>query len=649
MKGAAPFFALLAFAAVLSLALPVNADLDPARAAADSSEILAQHRAFCTHPIEPMSPQAVDLCPYAAAISDCTPLVDACNRALHKAPAPPPGWLRAFGLWLTRVFGGLFSAVGKIGVWILLGVTLLFILFPLVKSLVDSRNRAPALPGVEGLESLKMKTDADAGFVSTEEDPERLLEEGRQLADRGELDRALYRYLHAALLALDKRGVVRIAKGTTHGEYVRACSDVEAKAPLRDLVREIDLVRFGGREPSIGGVSVAAERAARIVRRVGVGLIMLALLLLPGCSSSQHLVGGHDPAGNELLRALLEKQGNTVKRVPASLAHLRFPTPETLATTPALYVDVDNVPLAAESEAHLVAWVEAGGVLVLAGSPTRWPKELGAEAEPSHSLDVAVSTYRAETARQEEEDDGEERDPAPRIDHGRLAHAAALRWSDNRTFVLATTGDNKDYAAGQVRGKGSVYGLASDDLLTNAGLAVPGNAAAAIAILSNVPRTDFMFASPEDGYSPPTNPFASLLNAGLGLPLLHALGAILILFLAVGIRFARPRPEPPPQRRAFTEHVAATAAIYERTKSAKHALASFSRFAELRLVKRLGKGAPDVVSLLAQRSGERVEVCAHVWARGLAARELEHDKPNGDELDVLRRLTAMYSKTVRSI
>ncbi|MEO8797832.1 MAG: DUF4350 domain-containing protein, partial [Polyangiaceae bacterium] len=648
VKCASTLFAILAFTAVLSLALPVKAGLDPARAAADSSEILAQHRAFCTHPIEPMSPQAVDLCPYAGAIPDCTPLVDACNRALHKTPPPPPGWLRAIGIWLTRVFGGLFSTVGKIGVWILLGVTLLFILFPLIKALADSRNRAAALAGGAGLGPLTMKTEADAELVSAEEDPERLLEEGRQLADRGELDRALYRYLHAALLALDKRGAVRIAKGTTHGEYVRACNEVEAKAPLRDLVREIDLVRFGGREPSIGSVSVAAERAAWIVRRVALGLTMLALLLLPGCTSPQQLVGGHDPAGNELLRALLVKQGLTVKRVPASLAHLRLPTPETLAKTPALYVDVDDVPLAAESEAHLVSWVEAGGVLVLAGSPEKWPKELAADAEPTTSLDVEVKTYPGKPTNDEEDDDGEG-DPVARVDHGRLAHTAALRWRTSGTFVLATTGDDKDYAAGQVRGKGSVYGLASDDLLTNAGLAVPGNAAAAIAILSNVPRTGFMFASPEDGYSPPTNPFASLLNAGLGLPLLHALGAILILFLAVGIRFARPRSEPPPQRRAFTEHVAATAAVYERTKSAKHALASFSRFAELRLVKRLGKGAPDIVSLLAQRSGERVEVCAHVWARGLAARELEHDKPNGDEIDVLRRLTAMYSKTVRSI
>ena len=258
-----------------------------------------------------------------------------------------------------------------------------------------------------------------------------------------------------------------------------------------------------------------------------------------------------------------------------------------------------------------------------------------------------MKTYPEEAS--EEEDDGEEHDPIVRVDHGRLTHGAALAWHDNRTFVLATTGDDKDYVAGQIRGKGSVYGFASHDLLTNAGLAVPGNAAAVVAVLTNVPRTDFMFASAEDGYSPPTNPFSSLLNAGLGLPLAHALVAVVILFLAVGIRFARPRPEPPPERRAFTEHVAATAAVYERTKAAKHALASFSRFAELRLVKRLGKGAPDIVSLLAQRTGERVEECAHVWARGLAAREFEHDRPNGDEIEILRRLTAMYTKTVRSI
>ena len=215
--------------------------------------------------------------------------------------------------------------------------------------------------------------------------------------------------------------------------------------------------------------------------------------------------------------------------------------------------------------------------------------------------------------------------------------------------MIATTSDDKDYAVGQLRGSGSIYGMASDDLFTNAGLAVPGNAAAAIAILTNVPRTRFWFASPIDGFSPPSNPFTGLLNAGLGLPLGHAFFAVVILFFAVGMRFGRARPEAPPTRRAFAEHVAATAAVYNRAGAAKHALAAFSRFAENRLVKRLGRGALCIFSLSVQRSGKHSEDGAHGGERALAAREFEFDKPNGDEIVILRRLTLMYAKTMRSI
>ncbi|MEO8877141.1 MAG: hypothetical protein ABI461_16225, partial [Polyangiaceae bacterium] len=235
----------------------------------------------------------------------------------------------------------------------------------------------------------------------------------------------------------------------------------------------------------------------------------------------------------------------------------------------------------------------------------------------------------------------------PRIDHGKLAHPAAVSWIDDQTFVLATTSDDEDYAVGRIRGAGAIYAVASNDLFTNAGLAIPGNAGAAMAILANIPRDKFLFAAEGAGFSPPSNPFAGLISAGLGLPLAHALFATIILFFAVGIRLSRPRPDAPPRRRAFTEHIYATAAVYGKSHAAKHALASFGRYAENRLSKKLNRAATDVVSFLSQRSGERIEECAHLWGRALAAREAENDPPNGDEMKILQRLSAIYSRAMQ--
>ena len=289
----ASIICLFLWAFVMLIAAPARAAIDPARANADAAEVLSAEKGFCTNPGKPLSEAALDVCPYASEIPDCQPLVDACDDALHPKTTTWP--------WLTKALNAighfialLFNKLGAIGLWVLAGVVVLLILYPIVSSIAASR-RVPAENESAPISMLKMKTDADPAVLSREDDPARMLEEANMLAARKEYDRALYRYLHAALLALDKRGNVRIAKGTTHGEYVRSCTDDEARPPLRDLVREIDIVRFGGREPSEGGVSVAQERATWIVRHAGIGLTLLALFFA-GC-------GGGSPLMNEIGRA----------------------------------------------------------------------------------------------------------------------------------------------------------------------------------------------------------------------------------------------------------------------------------------------------------------------------------------------------------
>jgi hypothetical protein len=109
----------------------------------------------------------------------------------------------------------------------------------------------------------------------------------------------------------------------------------------------------------------------------------------------------------------------------------------------------------------------------------------------------------------------------------------------------------------------------------------------------------------------------------------------------VGVRVARPKPAPPPRRRAFAEHVEAVGTLYARTRNAPHALAAFSRFADERLRARMPRGTADVAAFLASRARMPLDVCQRLWAR--AAQAKAGAPALGDELAVLRELSAVYT------
>jgi hypothetical protein len=123
--------------------------------------------------------------------------------------------------------------------------------------------------------------------------------------------------------------------------------------------------------------------------------------------------------------------------------------------------------------------------------------------------------------------------------------------------------------------------------------------------------------------------------------MLHALFASLALFLAVGVRLARPKPAPPPLRRAFAEHVEAVGALYARTRNAPHALSAFARFADERLRARMSRGSSDVPAFLASRARLPLDTCQRLWARAVQAKA--GAPPLGDELAVLKELGAVFT------
>lgn len=615
--------------------LATTAQAQPARPAASSASSASRTEVdairheprftFCSKPKRPMFLRQRDLCALAADAPDCEGFAKACGdpQAEQEREAKSSG------------LAALLAALARGLVWLLVVAVVLAIAFPLLRALLRARrDRALAdrPPEPNAALSVSKKPPPEPERIT---DAEAALREADDHARRGELTRALGLYLTASLAALDRRGAIRLARHRTNGEYVRSCSDETAQAPLREIVREVDKVEFGKLAPTGEGVARVAARASALVRP----MLLTLLVLIVGCGA-RAAAAVDDPAGDELPMEILRRSGYAVSYLPTSLAALPMPGKE--ATAPIVVVDVGAVTLEEEASAHLVRWVEGGGVLILAGPPTQWPSELHATTAHATTRSLQVLT-----------DD----------EAGRDAHVAtmqALDWPGAEP--IARLGDHV-YGARKDLGQGVIVGLAGSDLFTNIGAASSEGAEALVAILDlaarDRTRADLTrgagLASPSlyqvhvarghDGVPPPSNPFSALVQAGLGKGAWHALAAALVLFLAYGIRQARARPNAPPARRAFAEHVEATGAFYGRARALGHALAAYGRFAEMRLRERVPRGG-DPVAFLAARAQVPHAEAARIWKRATEANA--EGPPRGDELATIRDLRALLVKALET-
>jgi hypothetical protein len=490
---------------------------------------------------------------------------------------------------------------------------------------------AVAIPVIAGLRQLgkRKRKNAEAAAPNVaqpmtsveapppeETEPEEALRRAEEFLARGEYRRALSFSLVASLGALGRRGAIRLGKHRTNGEYVRSCAEATARPPLREIVRAVDAVEFGGAEATSEKASRAAARAREIVRAVAI-VTTLGLALL-GCDPPKR---GSDPAGDELPIAVLARNGYRIAPLASSLATL--PISENEEEAPVVVIDTERVPLESETQAHLLRWVEAGGALVLFGSPDRWPDEIRAQEEWSDTRELTIEDFEA-----------------------RVGRRNAFAWKNAPTREVVARLGSRTYAAKRWLGRGVVLGVANDDLFTNVGVMPKHNAAALVALLRAAREGgELRVAKPEDGVPPPSNPFAALIAAGLGKGAWHALFAAILLFLCYGIRHARPRSAPVAKRRAFAEHVAATGAFYSRAPARSHALAMYGRFVEMRL-RELAPRGTDPAAFLASRTGTEPEHVSKLLARALEAKTDE--VPKGDELEVIGELRALMATALTS-
>lgn len=587
--------------------------LVPAAASGQVAEARKKDDAFCQRPTTPLR-HNLPLCPYAEMVPDCGGFESACADALKPRKPPDLGWLEKLARFFAK-FGQLFEGLGAIAqvvVWAAVIALVVVMAYPLIKAFLQRRRRGDA--DLEGKKKKAEVAEAPLEELLDKGDEQALLARAEAALAAGDLVAALHAFLAATLRALDRRGALQIARDRTNGEYVRQCQDEAARATLKELVREVDRVQFGAYQAEQDRVRGLGQRAAAIVRAV----LPLGLLLFVACGgadSRKWAPATGNPSGTEVFEHVLRAQGVRLGRPPKPIGLLDKPA----ADAAPLLVDFTRVPLDEDTEKHLVAWVRQGGTLVAVDAPNKWPKEL----RPELSASLGEITVPR--------DDGP--DLTARLLPGRA-------FAKEATGVVVASSATEPVVLLRRVGAGRVLAIADGDLFTNVGMSIPGNAAAAVAILDAIHPTAIDVARAEDGTLPPTNPFTALARAGLGSGIAHALVATALLFLAVGVRATRPIPDRPARRRAFTEHVGAVGALYARARLGHVAVAALGRLLELRARARAPRTA-DVATWLALRAGRDADDVRALLHKAELARN--DTVPVGDESKTLQELSDLYA------
>lgn len=625
-------------ALVAALAAPPAHDVE-AIDATKTAAVREEKLAFCADPAKPFGPHQRATCATARELEGCQGLVDACNADLPTGDSD----------WLAKLLEVL-APIAHVLLYAMILVIVVAVAIPVVGGLLQLRKRQRRRQEESAKPNAARLMEPNDAPPPEETEPEEALRRAEDFLARGELRRALSFSLVASLGALGRRGAIRLGKHRTNGEYVRSCVDEAARPPLREIVRIVDAVEFGGAEATSEQAAQVTARARAIVRAAAV----VAALTLLGCDPPKR---GSDPAGDELPIAVLVRNGYTVHPLGSSLATLPVPEREDQGA-PVVVIDTERVPLESETQAHVLRWVEAGGVLVLFGRASGWPSEVSAKEDVADVRDLEVDVPDPNDGLV----DPESEEPADNAGRpvrftARVGRRDAFSWTSADHQVLARLG-RSTYAAKRRFGRGFILGVANDELWTNVGVMPKHNAAALVTLIRAVSHDmrrrhlavdgalgDLRVARAEDGIPPPSNPFAALVAAGLGKGAWHALAAALLLFLCYGIRHARPRAAPGAPRRAFVEHVEATGAFYSRSPARSHALASYGRFVELRLREHAPRGT-DPATFLASRTGADPAHVTQLLERAAEARTDE--LPRGDELDVIAELRTLLAKALTS-
>jgi hypothetical protein len=549
---------------------------------------------FCSDPSYPLAEDEVGWCPLVGASSRrCDALPASCR--LGAVP-----WLierGAHGGWGSRGEGSgdrgqpggqgggrevsedeprtirlpALGGLGQILLWILIGAAVVGLALLLAQNFRRARDKDAPDDVPDGDPAAIAQAAAQSGGA-VETDVDRLLARARAQAARGEFRRAIDDAYAALLRRLDGDGLIRIHPARTNGDYVRDLRErPELRAPVREVVREVERVQFGSQVASAQLFQTFLSRVLPLCGRAALWLLVGAgLLSLSACPS--HLRRGPrgswdaSPSG---WRAVSEVLGQSGIKVVHRLQSL-----DRLGVEDTVVVLLPGAPVGRRTWERLLAWVGRGGSLVVASGASWLPERLHLE----------MSNERASTEYAEVGADFADTFPDLRVaapEH----HQLSTHGADAKTLL---TRAGAPYAAWTKVEEGDVIVLADGYLLTNAALAAADNARFLVLLFNQLGKAA-QFVDEATGQAPPT-PLASVARGKLA-PLLLQLTMLLGLFFWFkGRAFGTLRDPPLANRRAFVEHARAVGLQYAKARAKRYAFALYAGYALDRLRERVQVG-----------------------------------------------------------
>ncbi|MCB9689549.1 MAG: DUF4129 domain-containing protein [Alphaproteobacteria bacterium] len=390
----------------------------------------------------------------------------------------------------------------------------------------------------------------------------------------------------AALRSLGERGRLRLHRSRTDREYARSLrGDPAVGEDLAAVVRAHERHRFGGEGADRTLAERALEAAARILA-VGVALVVLA--------SGARAQTRYDIDGDAALLKLFTSRGYD--------AGYRLRTLEDLdEDTDALVLDRTGVDPDLEQWEAVRAWVEAGGVLLVAGDHGSFFPELGT-LEQGAGGEVVIDPAWERLV------------PAPIWPGG----GPQLYWDEPAGRVLVE-GDAGAVVVIADVGGGVAVGISDARLLWNLAFVSASNEAFVgdllyagqgyegwpMATPARVQLATVASAASEADRS--NNPFRSVANARLMLFVLQLMLAWAVLALWRGVPFAPLRDPASEQRDRFVEHVHALGEHWEGARSSGWAARAMAALWLLRL-------GPLGLQSAARRAGHSQEEAARFAA-----------------------------------
>lgn len=380
---------------------------------------------------------------------------------------------------------------------------------------------------------------------------------------------------------------------------------------------------------------------------------------------------GAGPEGARGLFLLVGREGARPERWTEDLAHL--PAGAMLVALGGCD-HLMSRPLSRAERAHLLAWIEQGGTLVVAGATDYLPSEIGVSmvepapeacwegmgfvgmilraarrAQPADdrgSADgrggpafsvpdpVVLGRSLRQDATRGDESDGGAWPPDPEWALGRappllgmppvgLRRPARLSFdpSDREITTLLTVAD-KPVAVSVRRGRGRVIAIASASAFQNRDLVATQGAVLFSRLLREHGGGTVMFDEYHLGAGDRRGAARWLAQRGLMPPLLQLLIVVALLLWQRGARFGAPRPRPPPDPETTASFVSAIGTLFAKSRDPAGAVQILAQHALRRIARHHHLEAQDAERLAEElRRRKREEAAQAVQAIAAVAAE----------------------------